>query len=83
MEKNGITNYAACLEKLQEQYIDLNLYKRENVSDIIELSKKNVINIEQYMPGNKVRTMAFMSLIPEGIDYSDNKTMKKILIKKR
>ena len=47
MEKNGITNYAACLEKLQEQYIDLNLYKRENVSDIIELSKKNVINIEQ------------------------------------
>ena len=78
MEKNGITNYAACLEKLQEQYIDLNLYKRENVSDIIELSKKNVINIEQYMPGNKVRTMAFMSLIPEGIDYSDNKTMKKI-----
>lgn len=78
MNKNGINNYAACLEKLQGVYIDLSIENRETIADIIELAKKGEINIDQYFEDNKVRINAFDSLIPSNVDYTDNKTMKKI-----
>ena len=78
MEKNNIDNYAICLERLQDAYIDLNLKTKENVFDIVELAKSNEISIEQYLPDSKVRKTAFASLIPDDISYDDKNQMEKI-----
>ncbi len=78
MNKNNIDNYAICLERLQDAYIDLNMRTKENITDIISLAKNNEINIEQYLPENKVRKTAFISLIPDEISFDDKENMTKI-----
>ena len=78
MTKNGISNYASCLEKLQHAYIDLNMTDIESISEIIEGAKKGTINIEQYFEDNKTRKSAFDSLISENIDITIPKEMDKV-----
>ena len=68
MEKNKIRDYAHCLEKLQDAYIDLNLASKETISDIIAMAKTKELDIEQYLSDSKGRKMAFDSLIPEVTD---------------
>lgn len=80
MKKNNISNYAICLEKLKDAYIDMNMSDNETISDIIDLAKSDSINVEQYFEDNKIRQTAFSSLIPEGIDYSNPEILKKICI---
>src|SRR5574344_431889 len=76
MKKNNISNYAICLEKLKDAYIDMNMSDNETISDIIDLAKSDSINVEQYFEDNKIRQTAFSSLIPEGIDYSNPEILK-------
>ena len=78
MNKNNISNYAACLEKLQEAYIDLNMADIESISEIIDGAKNGSINIEQYFEDNKTRKSAFDSLISENIDITIPKEMEKL-----
>ena len=78
MNKNNISNYAACLEKLQEAYIDLNMADIESISEIIDGAKNGSINIEQYFEDNKTRKSAFDSLISENIDITVPKEMEKV-----
>lgn len=78
MEKNNITDYASCLEKLQSLYVDLNIADVESISEIINSAKKGRINIEQYFEDNKIRKSAFNSLIPESVDLDNSKEMDKI-----
>ncbi len=78
MNKNNIDNYAVCLERLQDAYIDLNMKTKESIVDIIELAKNNEINIEQYLEDSKVRKTAFISLISDEISFDDKDQMTKI-----
>ena len=65
MDKNNIKDYAHCLEKLQDAYIDLNIASKETISDIIAMAKTKELDIEQYLNDSKGRQTAFESLIPE------------------
>ena len=78
MNKNNISDYASCLEKLQSAYVDLNLADIESISEIIDGAKKGTINVEQYFEDNKARTSAFTSLISESIDITIPKEMDKV-----
>lgn len=78
MNKNNISDYASCLEKLQSAYVDLNLADIESISEIIDGAKKGIINVEQYFEDNKARTSAFSSLISESIDITIPKEMDKV-----
>lgn len=78
MEKNRVQNYAYCLEKLQATYIDLNIDSKETVFEIVNLAKDLKIDIEHFLPDNKVRKAAYDSLISENIDVTNNVEMEKI-----
>jgi len=78
MEKNRVQNYAYCLEKLQATYIDLNIDSKETVFEIVNLAKDLKIDIEHFLPDNKVRKAAYDSLISENIDVTNNGEMEKI-----
>jgi len=78
MNKNNISDYASCLEKLQDVYVELNLADIESISEIIDGAKKGEINVEQYFEDNKARITAFSSLISENIDVTIPKEMDKI-----
>ena len=78
MRDNKIENYNDCLEKLKSLYIDLNLAKKETVSDIIALVKKGELDIEQLKEGSKARINAYNTLVPKDIDPNDQKEMAKI-----
>ena len=77
MKKNKIQNYAFCLEKLQDTYIDLNMASKESIFDIINLAKEGKIDVEQFLENSKVRKAAYESLIPNTVDYNDLEAMKK------
>lgn len=78
MNKNSISDYASCLEKLQSAYVDLNLADIESISEIIDGAKKGEINVEQYFEDNKSRIAAFSSLVSDSIDITIPKEMDKI-----
>lgn len=78
MDENKVRNYADCLEKLQDAYIELNLTDKESIADIIAMAKNNEIDINQYLEGSKVRVSAYTSLINENVDFKDKSAMKKI-----
>ena len=63
MNKNNISDYSSCLEKLQSAYVDLNLADIESISEIRDGAKKGEINVEQYFEDNKARVAAFSSLV--------------------
>lgn len=78
MIENHITNYVDCLEKLKSAHIELNMVNKEDIYEIIALSKTNEIDINQYLKDSKVRKTAFDSLIPNNIDQTNKDEMDKI-----
>jgi len=78
MQNNNILNYDDCLEKLKAVHVELKNASKENVVDIIEKSKNNEFNIEQYLENNKVRINAYNSLIPSNISLDDKIQMDGI-----
>jgi len=72
MQKNGITSYENCLEKLKIAHIEQKNASKETIVEIINKSKNNEFNIEQYFEEHKVRINAFNSIIPNNIDLKDN-----------
>lgn len=80
MSKYKVKNYADCLEKLQEAYVELNMKQKETIKDIIELSKSGAIDIEQYLESSKVRTQAYQSLISDTMNLDDKAKMSNICV---
>ena len=78
MSRNNIRSYADCLEKLQAAYIDLNMRQKETISDIIELAKSGVIDIEHYLENSKIRKQAYQSLIADSTNLNDKSKMSNI-----
>jgi len=80
MEKNKVKDYLSCQEALKTSYEELMTLTRENVEEIIELSKTGNIDIEQYMEDSKVRKTAFSTIISNTIDCSNKEDMDDISI---
>ena len=78
MAENDIKNYVHCQEKLKAAYIELNMENRESIADLIELAKTNAFDINQYLPGSKVRNGAYESLIASSVDIHNKANMDKI-----
>lgn len=72
---NEISSYEECLLKLKDAYVELNFQSRENITDVIELSKKRVIDINNYFPESKVRISTFNDLIIDSSNINDEKFM--------
>ena len=73
---NGL-DYESCLEKLNVVYRELNALTKENVCDIIELSKNGVIDINQYFEDSKIRSTTFGNLMIDALDLEDEKVMNR------
>ena len=71
MWKNNITNYKDCLEKLKVAYAELSAAQKENVSDIIELSKTGEIEIANFSKDSRVRTSNYSAMMIEEIDLDN------------
>lgn len=71
MEKNGIANYAICLEKIHSLYIDIYFANRETIGEIVSKAKSGEIDIEQYLEESKVRKQAFETLVSPDSDIDD------------
>lgn len=75
---NGIKDYNDCLDKINEAYLELQKVSKEDVVDITKLSVDGNIVIDQYLPYNKVRLVAYQSLLSQTIDTDDKTRMKKV-----
>ncbi|NLL01814.1 MAG: hypothetical protein GX265_02200 [Mollicutes bacterium] len=73
---NGL-DYEGCLEKLNVIYRELNTLTKENICDIIELSKNSVIDINQYFEDSKTRTTTFSDLMIDALDFEEEKVMNR------
>lgn len=80
MEKNKVNDYLSCQEALKSSYEELMTLTREDISEIIELSKTGSIDIEQYMEDSKVRKTAFSTIISDAIDCNNKKDMNDMSI---
>lgn len=78
MTTYSIASYEDCLMKLRDAYIELNLASSESLLDICNLALDGAFDIEQYFKDHKVRIAAYSSLIPDKIDYNNEKEMGKI-----
>ena len=71
MQEMGIQGYDDCLDKLKHAYSKLNHSLDSEVDKIITLATTGKIDINQYLPGNKVREGAFNSLLGNDFDITD------------
>lgn len=78
MQKNNISGYQNCLEKLKLAHTDLKDVSKETLTDILNKSKNNEFKIEHYQEDNKVRINTYSSLIPNDIDIKDSNQMISI-----
>jgi hypothetical protein len=75
--ENKINSYEECLEKLKVTYNELNIANRENISDIINLAKTGVIDINNYFEGSKIRTSTYGALAIDPLKLDDKVAMNK------
>lgn len=80
MEKNNVSNYMDCLEKLRKAYIELNDGSKETINDIIKLCESKEIDINSFLQDSKARSAAYEFLVPETIDKTDILAMQKVCI---
>ena len=76
---NNFKNYDEFIKALKKQYKELLESEEESLYDIIDMAKKSKIEINNYFPDSKFRTTAFDGLTINKVDYSDPKTMEKLL----
>jgi len=72
---NQIIDYEDCLNKLKDAYNNLNNAEKENISDIIELSKNNTIDMNNYFEDAKNRVTTYSELIIDQIGPDDTRAM--------
>ncbi len=77
MAKNGINNYAECLAKLKTEYQKLTVEGKENISDIIDLAKTGVIDINHYFEESKARISNYNAMMIDVSFLNDNNYMEK------
>ena len=78
MHEKGIKDYDDCLEKLKHAYSKLNESIDKEVEKIVSLATKGEIDINHYLPGNKIREGAFNSLLGPDFDITNVKEYNKV-----
>lgn len=78
MQETGIKDYEDCLDKLRHAYSKLNESIDKEVDKIVHSATKGEIDINHYMPGNKVREGAFNSLLGADFDITNKKEFDKV-----
>ena len=73
MQEKGISSYDDCVNKLKNSYSKLNHCLDREVDKIVSAAISGQIDINHYMPGNKVRESAFSSLLSSDFDINDKK----------
>lgn len=76
--EKGINDYEDCLSKLKNAHSKLNLAIDGEVENILELATSGQIDINHYLPGNKVRESAFTSLLSADFDIENQKEYDKV-----
>lgn len=76
--EKGINDYEDCLSKLKNAHSKLNLAIDGEVEKILELATSGQIDINHYLPGNKVRESAFTSLLSADFDIENQKEYDKV-----
>ena len=77
-QEHGIRDYEDCLDKLKNAHSKLNLAIDNEVENIVELATSGQIDINHYMPENKVRESAFASLLSADFDINNSKEYDKV-----
>ena len=80
MQEMGIQGYDDCLDKLKHAYSKLNHSLDSEVDKIITLATTGKIDINQYLPGNKVREGAFNSLLGNDFDITGKSNSSSVKI---
>jgi hypothetical protein len=75
--ENKISDYEDCLDQLKIAYTELEMASRENISDIINLAKEGIIDINNYFEDSKIRTGAYTSLMVDSSRLDDKVVMDK------
>lgn len=70
----SVINYDDCLKKIEESVSKYRLETKEDIYDIVELSKNGDIDIEQCFTDNKIRIATYDELLLDG-SYMNNKEM--------
>lgn len=77
MEDNNIKSYEECLPLVNDAYRELEKAKKENIVDILDLSKSATIDINSYFPENKTRISTFDGFMINPVDKNDKSIMDK------
>ena len=78
MSEKGVSSYEDCLDKLKDAYSKLNKSIDGEVDKIVSAATSGQIDINHYLPGNKIREGAFNSLLGNEFDITDMKEFDKV-----
>lgn len=74
---DNVKDYKDCIEKLEDLHKKYNLLNKENVSDIINLSKEGSIDINGYFENSKLRVATFSEFSIDSLNFEDKDQMNK------
>lgn len=77
-ESLNLKNYEDCLNRLVAAYTDLNNSCKESIEDVVRLSVEGSIDIEHYKEDNKVRKVAFNTLLGEDFDITRTNKFNRV-----
>ncbi len=70
-------DYTGCIKKLESLYQELNIKSKENIYDIIEMSKSGEIDVNHFFEESKVRVSTYNSLMLDTLNKEDKASMNK------
>lgn len=73
-----VKTYEDCMNKIAVAYTELNSVNKETIDDVVRLSLDGDIDIEHYKEDNKVRKLAFSSLLGDEVDTSNKTKFNRI-----
>ncbi len=76
-EKNHITSYSDCIDKLKVAYNKIKNDNQETINDIVELSKSGAIDINTFFANNKTRISIYNNMMIDKFDMEDESSSKK------
>ena len=77
LKTEQVTNYYECLKKVKKAFIDYKNSTKEDVFDIINLSKEGTIDPANYYPEAKFRINTFNNIIINELDFNNKDSMEK------
>ncbi len=76
-EKNHVTSYSDCIDKLKVAYNKIKNDNRETINDIVDLAKSGAVDINTFFPNNKTRISIYNNMMIDKFDMEDENSSKK------